>query len=63
VGVILWLMYASGRARFPEKAVPSWMEVFGEADAYGSLLWGALAGAVVAALLARLQGLLDARQL
>ncbi len=63
VGVILAMMYQSGRSAFPAAADPSAMEVFGEADTYGSLLWGALAGAVTAALMVRMQGLLDTRQL
>ncbi len=63
VAVILAIMYQTGRRAFPPDADPSWMDVFGEADAYGSLLWGALAGAVLAAVMVRVQGLLDAREI
>ncbi len=63
VGVILWIMYRTGRAEFAADAAPSLMEIFGGADAYGSLLWGALTGAALAAVMVRLQGLLDGKEL
>ena len=63
VCAILWLMYVTGRSSFLDSENPSLMDVFGEADAYGSLLWGSLAGAVVAAVMARVQRLLDFAQI
>ena len=58
VGVILYLMYRSGWASLDFRPTATWMDIFGGADSYGSLLWGALAGAVSAAVLARGQRLL-----
>ena len=59
VGVILYLMYRSGWASLGFDPSARWMDIFGNADSYGSLLWGALAGAVCAALLASAQRLLS----
>ena len=51
VAAIVALMWTTGRARIlagDEEATPSLMEIFGDADPYGSLLWGSLAGLLVA---------------
>ena len=63
VGAIMYLLYATGRAQFGADAHPSMWEVLGESNSYSSLFWGALAGALVAALLSSLQRLLTIRQI
>jgi len=45
--VIVSLLIQSGRAG-TDSLTPSWGEIFGNADAYGSLLYGALAGLLTA---------------
>ena len=52
VAAIVALMWATGRANILDtdpKATPSLMEIFGNADPYGSLLWGSLAGLLAGA--------------
>ena len=63
VGAIMYLLYSTGRAHFGADAHPSMWEVLGESNSYSSLFWGALAGALVAALLSSLQRLLTIRQI
>ncbi len=51
VGAVLWLMYCSGYAEVVEATpdeAPTLREVFGDADSYGSLLWGSLYGLIAA---------------
>lgn len=50
VVVIVALLIQSGLAGI-DSAAPSWGEIFGNADAYGSLLYGALAGLVTAVIM------------
>lgn len=63
VGAIMYLLYSTGRAHFGAAAHPSIWEVLGESNSYSSLFWGALAGALVAALLSSVQRLLTIRQI
>ncbi len=63
VGSIVWLLYVTGRAEFSANETPSMMQVFGAADAYGSLLWGALFGVVMAAAMSWFRGLLTSAQI
>ena len=60
VFVVLFTLYATGRAGAgPDAAL---RDVFGEAQSYNALLWGSLAGAVVAVALSLGQRLLTLRE-
>jgi Na+/H+ antiporter NhaC len=64
VGVIVVALYETGLAAARDKDLPTtWMSIFGEANAYSSLVWGALAGVAVAALMTGAQRLLDVDQI
>ncbi|MCA9171187.1 MAG: hypothetical protein KDB23_26120, partial [Planctomycetales bacterium] len=53
VGTVLALLYQTGRdaAISPAQPNPTWLDIFGNANSYYSLLWGAFAGFVAALLL------------
>ena len=53
VAAVLILLYETGSAAAStaEQPTPSWMDIFGSADSYFSLLWGAFAGFVAALVL------------
>ncbi|MEX0856215.1 MAG: Na+/H+ antiporter NhaC family protein, partial [Gemmatimonadota bacterium] len=55
--VVLWGLYATGRASAGPDA--SLMDIFGDADPFSTLLWGSLAGCAVAILLSVSQGILS----
>ncbi len=58
--VVLWGLYATGRASAgPDASLTS---VFGEADPFATLLWGSLAGCMVAAVLSVGQGILSLQE-
>ena len=64
--VVLGLFYATGRQELGTVALDpanGLKEIFGAADSYLSLYYGALAGLLLAALLSRAQGLLSAAQI
>ncbi len=63
VGAIMYRLYSTGRAHFGADVDPTMWEVLGESNSYSSLFWGALAGALAAALLSSLQRLLTVRQI
>jgi len=58
--VVLFGLYTTGRAGSGPDA--SLMDVFGAADPFSTLLWGSLAGCVVAVLLSAAQGILTIAQ-
>jgi Na+/H+ antiporter NhaC len=64
VGVIVVALYETGLAAARDKELPTtWTNIFGEANAYSSLVWGALAGVAVAAIMTSAQRLLDVDQI
>jgi Na+/H+ antiporter NhaC len=60
VMVVLGGLYATGRAGAGPEA--NLMDVFGEADPFATLLWGSLAGCIVAALLSVAQRILTLKE-
>ena len=60
VGAVIYFLYTSGSASTDSDKL---MDIFGEADSYSSLLWGALWGAGTAYVLIAIQGLLSFKQL
>jgi len=66
VGAIVWLLYQSGLANLALEAdepVRSMMNIFGAADSYSSLLWGALFGLVVTLVMVSAQRLLSGNEM
>jgi Na+/H+ antiporter NhaC len=63
VGVILWALYATGRASVDDEPAPSLMDIFGAADSYSSLVWGSLAGVLTAGLMISAQRILKLEQI
>lgn len=66
VGVIVWLLHATGVANLQAEETPppaTWQNIFGAADANKSLLWGSLAGLICAAVMAGAQRILTASQI
>ena len=60
ISVVLWGLYATGRAAAGPDAPLS--EVFGDADPFTTLLWGSLAGCIVAVVLTVGQRILPVRE-
>jgi Na+/H+ antiporter NhaC len=60
VGLIVWLLYTTGKAKAGPGA--SWSAIFGDADAYYSLVWGSLGGLLTAVILTLAQRLVSIRQ-
>ncbi|MEQ8787882.1 MAG: Na+/H+ antiporter NhaC family protein [Pirellulaceae bacterium] len=63
VAVIMVALYETGRAALDPNKPATWMDVLGGANAYSSLVWGALAGVFVAAALVGGRRLLNVDQI
>ncbi|MEQ9401917.1 MAG: Na+/H+ antiporter NhaC family protein [Longimicrobiales bacterium] len=60
IAVVLLGLYTTGRAGAGPDA--SLMDVFGAADPFATLLWGSLAGVLMAVILSRVQGVLTVKE-